>query len=149
MICKENKPEYYDFINNQLNTNYTSELCRCIVSLDSLNHIKAIVVFHTFVFSERRCDISVSSDMSSYWLSRNLIVSTLDFAFNELDMNRIQSYVPINLDGWARSLTKLGATYEVYLEDWFGENKSAWLFSLLKKNVAASIVGKILNKRIR
>jgi hypothetical protein len=144
MICKENKLEYYDYVNEMLNTNYTKDYCRCIAALDSSGQIKGVIVLHTFVFREKRCDASFASNKTSHWTSKKFFACWIDYVFNELDINRLQIYTPLEI--WANILVKMGFTCEAYLQDWHGVGKHVWLLSLLKKDVEYSLLGYMLHK---
>jgi RimJ/RimL family protein N-acetyltransferase len=137
MIDLEPKAEYFDYINERLGSNYNIHNATLITSLKH-DKIQAVLAFHTYVKNERRIDFSIASNGRKSWFSKELAEAAIFYLFNYLDVNRVQVYIsPENKAAGLMALS-LGCIHEATLTDWYGPNKNAALFYLLKVDLEHS-----------
>lgn len=128
MISIQQRPEFFDFINDILNVCFDPKLCVCIASLDKNENILGVVVFDRF--TESGCELSVASK-SPRFLNRSLLDVVFHYAFVTAKKNRITSVIECdNID--AIKLNKgLGFIEEGVLKEWYG-NKDGIILRMLK-----------------
>ena len=133
-VDAENKQEYYDWANGILDTNYSPSMCWCIASLGIDNKILAVIILYDRVADEHRCSIAFATDTNKRWATRNFGLGWTYYVFDVLDVHRLQFYTDNHL---RESLgKKLGFELEARLTDWYGPDKPAALYVLLRPRLA-------------
>ena len=125
-----NKQEYYDWANEILGTNYTPHYCKAFASLGLDGAILAVLIFYDVVSSEQRCSVAFATNTGKRWATRDFGLAWTYYVFNVLDVHRLQFYTDNHL---MESLGKtLGFELEARLTDWYGPDKPAALYVLLR-----------------
>ena len=129
-----NRQEYYDWANKILDTNYTPDKCWALASLDIDDKILAVIIFYDRVKDEHRCSVAFATDTSKRWATRDFGLAWTYYVFDVLDVHRLQFYTDNFL---MESLgKKLGFELEARLTDWYGPDKPAALYVLLRPRLA-------------
>lgn len=129
-----NKQEYYDWANKILDTNYTPAYCYAVANLDMNDKILAVIIFYDYVKEEQRCSVAFATDTRKRWATRDFGLGWTYYVFDVLDVHRLQFYTDSTL---MESLgKKLGFQLEARLTDWYGPEKPAALYVLLRPRLA-------------
>lgn len=119
MIDIQQKQEYFDFINRELDAGFsTDQHCVCFASLGNEGEILGVVVFSGF--TEFDCHISVAS-VSKKFLTRSLLDVIFHYAFITSKKRRVTAIVE---DGNTKAMDmnlRLGFIRESVAKHWYGE----------------------------
>jgi len=120
MVCIQQKPEYFEFINKILNVKFEPDKspCVCIASLSPDGDILGVAVFSRFM--EHNCELSAAS-VSPHFLTRQFLDVLFHYAFITAGKRRITAVIE---DGniYALKMDKrLGFIEEGRLKCWYGE----------------------------
>jgi L-amino acid N-acyltransferase YncA len=118
MVSIEQKPEYFDFINEILNVKFDPAQSVCIASLGLRGEILGVAVFSRFM--EYNCELSAAS-VSPRFLTRQFLDVLFHYAYITAGKRRITAVIE---DGNINALKmdkRLGFIEEGRLKGWYGE----------------------------
>lgn len=129
-----------DWVSDQLGV-HPYDPTRCIAIshlLESDDGIDCLAVAVCDNFTQYACEVSIASDGSTRWATRNFFRTVYDYVFVERKKARMNMLVePANTAAIAMH-EKLGHVREATLRDWFGTGKDAILFSFTKTDYESS-----------
>ena len=128
MVDFEQKPEYLDFVNERIDTDFDVRHARCIASVT--DHILGVVVFSRF--SSYNCEWTAAS-VTPMFLRPPFIQACFRYAFIQCNLHRISAIADASNTKSHRLLFKLGFVKECDLEQMFGANDGI-LFKMLKRD---------------
>lgn len=120
MICHEQRPEFLAWANDILGVEFDSAFCVWITRLDAQEEILAVVVYN--MCTTYNIEMSIASNGSGRWASKEFLGVCYRYAFNQLKLRRVTAIIE---DGNEKSLVmcrKLGHIEEGRLRCWFGDN---------------------------
>ncbi len=129
MVSIEQRPEYFDFINQILNVRFDPSQSVCIASLDTSGEILGVAVFTRFM--EHNCELSAAS-VSPRFLTRGFLDVLFHYAFITAGKRRITAVIE---DGNINALKmdkRLGFTEEGRLKNWYGD-KDGLILRMLRE----------------
>jgi hypothetical protein len=127
LVDFEQKSEYLDFVNEMLDTDFTTRHARSIASVIG-DRILGVVVFSRF--SAFNCEWTAAST-SPLFLRPPFIQACFRYAFIQCALKRVSAIVDERNTRSQRLLKKLGFTKEAELESMFGDSNGI-LFKMLK-----------------
>jgi L-amino acid N-acyltransferase YncA len=118
VISIDQKPEYFDFINEILDVKFDPAQSICIASLSDDGGVLGVVMFSRFM--EFNCELSVAST-SPKFLTRKFLNVIFHYAFLTAGKHRITAVVEDGNLGALGINKRLGFTEEARLKGWYGE----------------------------
>lgn len=130
-----------DWVSSELGT-HRYDPTRCVAVSHLLEHndgsIDCLGVVVIDNFTQFGCEVSIASDGTTRWATREFFRTVYDYAFVTRGKSRINMLVePANTRAIAMH-EKLGHVREATLRDWFGTGKDAILFSFTKTDYEGS-----------
>lgn len=130
IVSQEQKLEYLEFANRVLDVNYDPRQCTWITCLSNSGEILAVVIYNTF--SKFNCEMSVASNGSRRWMSKEFLRVCFRYPFWQLGLTRITGVVEETNSDALRLDRHLGFIEEARLKCWFGSNDGI-AFRMLKE----------------
>ena len=128
MIDFEQKPEYLEWLGEQLDSDYTNGDFHTLANLDSNGRILCVVLYSHWL--ESGCEMVIASS-SPRWATRAFMHAAFAYPFIQMKKRRVTFIVADNNLKSLKMCHKLGATVEGKVRQWFGKNDGV-VFGLLK-----------------
>lgn len=104
--------------------------------IDDNNNLIAGAVYNMYYPEHQSIQISMAAD-SPRWANKAVIKGILDYAFDELNVNRVWTATPHKSERVIKFNQRLGFTKEAVLRDAFGRGSHSTICRLLKKDFEA------------
>lgn len=119
LLCNEQRPAFYDFINTALQAHYEPFTSRVVARMDRAGGVRAVVLFTDL----RRwsCEMAVASDASGHWLSRDLLRAVFRYPFLQLGLRRVTARIEADNAAALRLDEHLGFKREGVQRQQFGD----------------------------
>ena len=118
MICIQQKPEYFEFVNRILNVRFEPAQAVCIASLSPDGEIYGVVVFSRF--TPHNCEMSVAS-ASPKFLTRKFLNVIFHYAFITAGKTRVTAVSEEDNHRILDINRRIGFVDEGRLKCWYGE----------------------------
>lgn len=139
VITRDQSPVFLDYINRELDTDFTSDSARTITHLrhndDGTFTILAVAAYNNW--RDYHCELSIASS-SPMWASWGYIHNVFDYGFNRAGKERVNLVVDVTNTAAINMHKKLGTVLEGTLRDWFGRDRDAYLYALTKRDYEKS-----------
>jgi RimJ/RimL family protein N-acetyltransferase len=129
MIDFEQKPEYREWLGEQLGYNYEDGYTT-LANLDSKGEILCVVLYSRWM--ENGCEMVIASS-SPRWATRAFISAAFTYPFIQMKKRRVTFIVSETNVKSLKMCLRLGATVEGKLRKWFGDNDGV-VFGMLKED---------------
>lgn len=119
MIVWEQRPELLEFANRVLEVEFKPEQCAWIGRLNPDGSPLAVVVFDRF--SPFNCEMSIASDGTRKWFSREFVGVCFRYAFKQMGLKRVTVVVEETNAKSLKMCRQLGYVEEARLVQWYGD----------------------------
>lgn len=130
MIIFEQRAELLEFANRILEVKFNPAQCVWISRLNEDGTPLVVVVFDRF--SPYNCEMSIASDGTRRWYSREFVGICFRYAFNQMKLNRVTVVVEEDNEKSLKMCRQLGYVEEGRLVQWYGDVDGI-AFRMLKK----------------
>lgn len=118
MVTTEQDPAYFRWASDILKVEFVPGTgCKALTNLSADGRVLGVVIYSRF--TARNCEMSVASDGSGHWMTREYLRATFGYPFVQCKLQRVMAVVEANN---ARALAldlRLGFVQEGRLRDWF------------------------------
>jgi RimJ/RimL family protein N-acetyltransferase len=133
VITDEQRPEYFAYAARVLDQSRPlshEDGCRVLTRLHADGSIAGVVLYGGFTGDN--CEISIASDQSGHWMTREFIRLTFGYPFLQLKLRRITGMVNVNNKAALNFNHRMGFIVEGCLRKWFGDD-DAIVFGMLRE----------------
>lgn len=111
--------ELLEFANRTLGVKFNPGQCAWISRLNDDGTPLVVVVFDRF--SPYNCEMTIATDGSKRWYSREFVGILSRYAFNQMKLRRVTVVVGEDNQKSLKMCRQLGYVQEAILKDWFGD----------------------------
>jgi RimJ/RimL family protein N-acetyltransferase len=128
VVTYEQLPEFFEWASGILNVNYRhGDSCKVVTNVID-NRIRGVVVYTSF--TRRNCEMSMASDGSGHWITREFLRAAFGYPFLQMDLARVTGIVEHDNERALRLNMRLGFMIEGKLRGWF-KDKDGIIFGML------------------
>jgi len=120
VVCFEQDPDFFRWASTVLNVDYQpGEGCKVITNLSKDRSILGVVVYTSF--TRRNCEMSLASDGTGHWMTREFLCAVFGYPFLLAKLRRVTGIVEEDNERALKLNRHLGFLTEGRLQRWFGD----------------------------
>ncbi|MEY2654268.1 MAG: Burkholderia virus Bcepmigl [Pseudomonadota bacterium] len=130
MVTTEQDPKFFEWANTILKTVYApGPGCKVLSNVAADGAIRAVVIYSRF--SKANCEMSVASDGSGHWVTREFWRAAFGYPFLQCGLVRVTAIVEHDNEAALKMDFRLGFVQEGRIRLWTGE-KDGIVLGMLK-----------------